>query len=165
VRKGTHLGSVEYIPLVVCTLGGIVLVFLYVFAFRLPSAQINMQNQQLLDELHADNTPNVQRATLILRSREPKAGELSALVVFVRDYERLDFAKQILPHAFEEYFSSDGQRILWRERWERADYDEVRKLSQQDFERKLKELQSEGWQIMLELPFSLIDNVVYLKKI
>jgi hypothetical protein len=153
------------LPLVVaCVLLLIVLFFLYVFVFRLPSSQITQEAFKTLQELFADTSPDSERITLLLRSREPQAGELMALVVVLKEYEMIDLSKQILPRAFETYFNEDNERVLWREKWEQSDYDTVHRASKRAFAQKLIDLKSDGYRVMFQLPFSLVDELVYLKR-
>lgn len=149
---------------VICSLSVIVLIFLYIFMFRVPAAQINRQMEEKLQALYADQRPEVERRTLLLRSREPKSGELSALVVLLRDYEAIDTSRQLLPTAFETYFNDTTERVLWRETWAQADYASVQKASAATFEAKLSELQSDSWKVVFELAFSQVDSIVFLEK-
>jgi hypothetical protein len=154
----------DLVWVVIGSLGLIVLFFLYVFVFRVPSAQINAQTAQKLAELYADDDPTVERSTLLLRSREPRPGELSALVIWLSEYERIDPTRQILPTAFQDYYEGTPERLRFREVWPASDYDKVQQSSAQAFEHKLAELQSEGWQIVFDLSFSRVDHLVYLRR-
>jgi len=154
----------ELVWVVIGSLGLIVLFFLYVFAFRVPAAQINAQMAQRLTELYADTDPSHERSTLLLRSREPKPGQLAALVIWLNEYERIDPTRQILPTAFQDYYEGTPERLRFREVWPPADYDAVRQSSAQAFERKLAELQAEGWQLVFDLSFSQVDHLVYLQR-
>jgi hypothetical protein len=149
---------------VICSLTVIVLIFLFIFAFRIPAAQINREMEETLQALYADQRPDVERRTLLLRSREPQAGELSAVVVLLREYEPIDTNRQLLPTAFETYYNGTTERVLWRETWAQADYDAVKVASATAFEAKLGELQADGWRITFELAFSQVDSIVFLEK-
>jgi hypothetical protein len=154
----------DLVWVVIGSLGLIVLFFLYVFTFRVPSAQINAQMAQLLTELYADADPSWERSTLLLRSKEPKPGQLTALVIWLSEYERIDPTRQILPTAFQDYYEGTPERLRFREVWPPADYDAVRQSSAQAFERKLAELHAEGWQVVFDLSFSRVDHLVYLRR-
>lgn len=154
----------EYILPVVCSLSLIVLVFLYIFIFRVPSAQINAQMAARLQELYADTRPTHERSTLLLRSREPVSGQLMALVVWLEGYETIDTTRQILPTAFNDYYEGVSHRLWWRETWSQADYDLVKRSSTTAFEQKRTDLQAEGWQVVFDLAFSPIDAIVFLER-
>jgi hypothetical protein len=153
----------ELVPVVVCSLSLVVVFFLYIFAFRVPAAQINARMEAQLAQLYADTTPG-RRTTLLLRSREPKAGELMALAVWLEGYEMIDTRRQILSAAFEQFAAQDNPRVLWREAWGQGAYDEVQKASWAAYRAKRAELEADGWRVTFELEFSPIDALLYLRR-
>jgi hypothetical protein len=155
----------DFIPLVVCSLGTIVAVFAYIFLFRLPTSQINAQMMHALQDLYMRADDGKPRTTLLLRSRETQRGQLSALVVWLNGLEVIDLSRQILPKAFEQYFDAPTQSTLWRATWDNGDYDAVQSASREAFANKLEELKEEGWHVVFDLPFSLIDHLVYLEHV
>lgn len=155
----------DFITLVVCSLGTIVAVFAYIFLFRLPTSQINAQMARDLDALYARADDGTARTTLLLRSRETQRGRLSALVVWLDGLEPIDLTRQILPKAFEQYFDAPTQGALWRATWDNGDYDAVQSASREAFNNKLEELREEGWQVVFDLSFSLIDHLLYLERV
>jgi hypothetical protein len=153
----------ELIPVVVCSLGFILALFLYIFAFRVPAAQINAQMEARLADLYADTSPG-RRTTLLLRSREPKPGELVALVVWLDGYEIIDTRRQILAAAFEHFAAPDNPRVLWREVWEQASYEQVQRESWAAYRARRADLEAHGWRVTFELEFSHVDALLYLHK-
>jgi len=155
---------VEYIFLVMCSLGAITAFFAYLFLFRLPTSQINAQMGRDLQALYNDTAPDKEHTTLLLRCREIRSGELSGLVVWLEGLEQIDPTRQILAKAFEQYADAAAEGVLWHMKWEDGDYDDVKKASREAFTNRVKELEAQGWQVVFDLPFSLIDHLLYLER-
>lgn len=154
----------NYVLPVVCSLSVIVLVFLYIFMFRMPRSQINESLATELEALYADTSPSHERSTLLMRSREPNGGELMALVAWLQGYEAIDTTRELLPTAFDDYYEGRVPRLLWRETWPKTSYDVVSRASAISFEQKLTELQAQGWEIVFDLAFSQVDHILMLRR-
>lgn len=149
------------LPLI-CALSLIVLVFLYIFLFRLPSAQLQSGQRQRLKELYADEDPDTERSSLILTSRSLDTGGMEAQLVWLDGYEVLDPIREIPSDSYEAY--QERQGIRWRQDWVSEDAAQVQLEIRAAYEQKIMEIQVTGWLIALEIQFSDQDRLVYLQR-
>lgn len=153
--------SIPWVLLVVVTLTLVGVILYVTYRGRMRQAQRGFM--QHINALMAPN-PHEERSTLLMRGVEPEANKADGFVVWLPGYEPLDAQRMIPARDFERYVALPDDAYHWMQVWHDQAMGRVASQINAAFAEKLAQLQAEGWQIKLDLPFSEVDRLIYLAK-
>lgn len=154
----------DFSPFIVMSiLLSIALFFGYLFLFRLPSAQIDPRQQEILDALNQDD-PDTERITIVLYSKIPARDQLRSVLVVVPEFEPINLRRQTPQHNFQYFSNQIPAHTMGYQQWDTADYETLRAEITTTLHQRIDEYVGQGWQIVLQIPFSDVDHMVYLQR-
>lgn len=155
----------ELVILLIIILAIVVLGFLYLIGFQGAAAQFSAQMVAELQKIYDAPPDGKERCSLILISQYIGVNQVRSVIVRAEGFVQLSPPRYVLPGTFADYAGALGHDALRDRQTFGPDTEE--KIAAQTiiaFEQALLRLEVEGWRLVLDVPFSPIDRIVYLQR-